>query len=497
MRRIWRSVLSGICLLVIAVQPLAAQTAYETVFVTALTLQNIGTATATLEMLFFVEMRDDPIVVSRELPAGAGDSLFVGGLTGSEALPPGFFGSTQIRSDQPLVATAVQIPQPVGSTFVKNRPLSNAVGFGGSELFVASVLRQQFHTNTILSIQNTDSVAVDIKLRIYDAERPLADPVEVDETDIPVGAARYYDFGATDFGGRISTPFNGSAVVTATRAGSSVPGVVAATVVELQIDGPKAIAYEGLPIPASTVYMATALCDVFGGQTTYYAIQNTSRVNSTNVTVNYSNGISASHALSPGSKVSVNTCDATGMPTGFSGAARISSTSTDIVVIGKVSGAGRLTGFVGESAGAAQVYLPYVRWTSDSHYETGSRQRTFIALQNIGDSGVTNVQVRYLDKVGDLVGTHIIDSIPAGSKANSRAVDADGNAARLLEFGNPDANPGGGFGGAVIIEGPSGADLIALARVTSNTDDGEVAEDYNGMTIGSGTLYVPYTTGAP
>lgn len=495
MRYVWCLVLALILALFAAVQPASAQVAYGTEFATSITLQNIGSSRANLQFEFYSELSDTPVVVSRQLEVGASTSVFVGGLTGSEGVPPEFRGSVRLISDQPLVATAVQIARPLASSPVKNRPLSNAVGFGGSELFVASVLRNKFHTNTILSIQNTDSAAVDMKLRIYDAENPLEPPVEVDETDVPSGAAKYYDFGATDFGGAIATPFNGSVVVTATRTGTTDAGFVAATVLELQTDGLNAIAYEGIPTPAATLYLPSALCNAFGGHTTYYAVQNTDHLNSTNITVHYSNGLTANHAISPGAKVSVNTCDAAGMPAGFSGAAQITSSNTNIVVIGKMTSPTQLTGFVGEGAGARRVYLPYVRWTSDANYASGARQRTFIAIQNIGDAAVANVMVRYLDKNGGLVGVHTIDTIPAGGKANSTAVNATGDTASLLEFGNPDANPGGGFGGGVIIQGPAGANLIALARVQSQTDAGEVAEDYNGMTIGSGTIYLPFVAG--
>lgn len=45
------------------------------------------------------------------------------------------------------------------------------------------------------------------------------------------------------------------------------------------------------------------------------------------------------------------------------------------------------------------------------------------------------------------------------------------------------ANPGGGFGGAVIVEGPGGSKLVAIARVGSKVGSASVAEDYNGIAV--------------
>jgi hypothetical protein len=58
-----------------------------------------------------------------------------------------------------------------------------------------------------------------------------------------------------------------------------------------------------------------------------------------------------------------------------------------------------------------------------------------------------------------------------------------GSTLALTEFGNPEANPGGGFGGSAIIEGPAGSQLIAVVRISSSTTGGVVAEDYNGIQI--------------
>ena len=128
--------------------------------------------------------------------------------------------------------------------------------------------------------------------------------------------------------------------------------------------------------------------------------------------------------------------------------------------------------------------LPYVRW-SETKFASGQYQRASIAIQNIGNTTVNNIQVKYLNKNGQQVGVHTIASIAPGAKANSNAMEVPGAAGniQLSEFGHPEANPGGGFGGAVIVEGPAGSQLIAVVRIASTTPTGVVAEDYNGIAI--------------
>ncbi len=476
MRRTQIAVLLAVLLLLTAVTLVSGQ-AYTTSFVTSITYQNVGTSDATVTFNFYNEASGTPITVNRTLPAGAGSSLYVGGLTGSEALPSGFQGSAVMSSDQPLVATLVQIPQ---SSTVKNRPLSNGFSSGASQVLIATVLKNTFGVNTRFSVQNVHTTNIDIKVNFYPVGS--ATPIVESVNNIPPGAAKYFDAGQL---ASLGSSFNGSAIVEATESGTTTPANVVVSALELSISGVQASAYEGVNSGARTVYMPTALCNVFGGQTSYYAVQNTSRTNSTTVTVQYSNGNTDNATIGPGQKASFSGCNVN--PAGFSGAATITSSTTDIVVIGKVAGAGVYSAFLGETAGYAKLALPYVRWTSDANYNTGKRQRAYIAIQNIGSSTVNNVQVKYMNKNGEVVGIHTISSIAPGAKANSTAINATlqpgHSAIELEEFGTPDANPGGGYGGAVFVEGPSGSQLAAIVRVASKVGTQLVAEDYNGIPV--------------
>ncbi len=458
----------------------AQQPAYNTSFTTAITYQNVGTGDAHVSFSFFNEKSASATTVTRTLPKGAGSSLNLSGLTGSEALPANFLGSAVLASDQAVVATMVQLPN---STTVKNRPLSNGFSSVTSNVLLATVLKNKFNTTSKFSIQSAESSGnIDITIKIFNADAPAAAPIVITEAGIPAGAAKYYDLGTLSQ--IAAATFNGSATVTAVKSGTTTPANIVGSVVELSTNSTAAKAFEGVTGGAPKIFMATALCDIFGGQRTSYAIQNTSATATADVTVDYSNSTKATAAIGPGAKASFVACDKTGP--NFSGAATISSTGADIVVIGKVFNQpgvpGFETAFLGEKSGSAKLALPYVRWCDDASYNAGQCQRVFIAIQNIGSAAVSNVKVQYLNVNGVVVGTHTIPSIAAGAKANSTSINAGGSN-ELLQFGTPKGNPTAVFGGAVIIDGGAGSSLIAVARVASKVGAVQVAEDYNGAPV--------------
>lgn len=460
----------------------AQNPAYQTSLVTSVTYQNVGTGNATVNFAFHNQKTAAAINVKRDLPKGAGDSLFLGGLTGTEQLPAGFLGSAVLSSDQPVVATLVQLPQ---STTVKNRPLSNGFSSGSATVLLASVLKNQFNTTTVFSIQNASTDNIDITVNFFNADNPTAAPIVVTESNIPAGSAKYYDMGTLT--NITAASFNGSATVTAVKSGTTTPANIVASVLELGTSGSAiydAKAFEGVTSGGPKVFMATALCNVFGGTTTAYAVQNNGSTDA-NVTVKYSNNLQETATIAKGAKQSFTGCKVN--PAGFSGAATVTSTGADVVVIGKVFGGGLATAFLGEASGNPKLALPYVRYCTDANFNAGSCQRVFIAIQNVADTAVSNVQVQYLNKVGTVVGTQTIASIDPGAKANSNAsiatLASGAPANALTEFGIPASNPGGGFGGAVIIQGPAGSQLVALARVQSKNGSASVAEDYNGIPV--------------
>lgn len=466
--------IASMLLLITAGLASAQNPAYVTPFITSVTYQNVSNSLANVTFYFYQEGSSTAIQVPTTLAANAGSSLYIGGLA---SIPANFSGSAVLSSDQPIVATLVQIPQ---STTVKNRPLSNGFSSASSQVTIATVLKNRFNTSTKFSVQNADSGAIDITATFYNADDVNAAPVLVSFNNVPQGSAKSFDAGSI---AGLPSPFNGSAIVTAVKTGTSTPANIVASALELSTNGNAATAFEGVSAGARTVYMPSALCQRFNA-TTFYAVTNTSQTTATSITVTYDNGKTDTAAIGAGKKASINTCTAN--DAGYTGSATITSDTTDIVVIGKASGGALLTAFLGEPVGSTKLALPYVRWTADATFNNGSRQRGFIAIQNVGNAMATNVVVKYLNKNGDVVGTHTIGSLASKAKTNSTAINATlsagGNANDLLEFGYPEGNPGGGFGGSVIVES-TGSAVVAVVRIASVTDAGQVAEDYNGIPV--------------
>ena len=462
----------ALALVGLSVQPAAAQ-AYDTAFTTSITYQNVGLSSTTqLEVWFYDSPSDtSPTIIPRgNLAPGAGTSMFIGGL---DQISQGFRGTAIMVSDQPLLATLVQLPQ--NSNVVKNRPLSNGFSAGTEDTLVPTVVKNAFGgaQYTIFSVQNVGPSATNVAIKFYNTS---ATNVHTINQTLQPGAGYFVDTGTVT---QLGSSFNGSAVI------ESNGGSIISSAMELQKYDVGARAFEGLGSGAMKFYMPSALCNYGSAkQNTNYAIQNTSLSNSTSVTVTYYDtaGNSAgteTKSIGGGAKASFATCAATAQD--FLGSAIVESDSQPIIAMGKASGGGLFTAYVGIGSGSSKVALPYVRWSTDANFWNGKQQRVNIAVQNVGDSTVPagTVVVKYIDRDGVVVGTHTItEAIDPGSKANSNATNAG-----LTEFGVY-AN-GTQFGGGVIIEGPGGSELAAIARVVTWVPalNLRAGEDYNGMDV--------------
>ena len=453
------------------VSPANAQIAYTTNFTTSITYQNVGAGPATISLQFYPENSGTAIRFNVPVLAqGAGTSIFLGNVSGVSA---GFTGSAVMSADQPVVATMVQVP-PAGNA-VRNRPIANGFSSGSSKVLIATVLKNKFNSSTKFSVQNVDTEAVNVTVDFYDADNAGAKVHTATVSALPVGAAKYF---AADVIAELPVGFNGSAVITAKKTGDQPANVVAAAM-ELSTTSTGASSFEGVPTGGNSFYMASALCNTFS-QNSAYAVQNTGEEGAgpAAVTVTYNTGKTETKTVAVGAKASFLGCGDSGtLNAPFSGSATITSTGNKIVAIGKVVGNGASTAFLGAASGSAKQVLPYVRWT-DSRYDTASgfRQRTYIAIQNVSDTAVSGVTVKYYGKDGALLGSHALGPISAKGKLNSTAKDAG-----QTEFGY---YTDGSFGGSAVVEGPAGSQLVVVARVQSKGDGTQqLAEDYNGIGV--------------
>ena len=139
--------------------------AYDTPFTTAITYQNVGTSETTQLEIWFYDSPEDtvPTIISRpNLAAGAGTSIWIANLD----IPEGFQGTAIMVSDQPLLATLVQVPPSEGT--VRSRPLSNGFSSGTEDTLVATVNKNKFGTSTTtFSVQNVGSSDTEVDITFY------------------------------------------------------------------------------------------------------------------------------------------------------------------------------------------------------------------------------------------------------------------------------------------------------------------------------------------
>jgi hypothetical protein len=437
--------------------------AYGTDFVTSIAYMNIGTSPANITLRVFESNGTyQDFTIASNFPVNAASTIYIGDLGG---VGSDFRGSAIMSSSQPLATTLIQIPQ--APSTVKNRPLSTGFSAGDDVVLIPTVLKNFYETNSIFTVQNVDSVAAAITVEFV----PLSGSVVTDNFTLQPGAAKYYDMGGTT--PITATSFNGSVVVSSVQSGTSTPGAVVATSLELHLTRDDTYAFEGINQGGTTIYMPSSFCDWGAGNAinAAFAIQNISETQEAQVTVTYSGGaVDGPHAISPGAKRSFLGC--TVNPYNWIGAATVTSTGGQVVAIGKIGGNDLSTAYVGFTQGYEKVACPYVRWTGQ--YELGEKQQVNIAIQNVGTSTIAAgaVSAKFYNGSGTLLGTTTNPSdIPVGGKWSTNASSVE------TEFGYTN-------GGGAIITGPSGSKLAVIARAaTRTTGDNAAGEDYNAIPI--------------
>ena len=400
--------------------------------------------------------------VNVTLGAHQAGSVFIG----TTSVPAGFEGGAVISSDVPVIATNVQFAGN-GQAGQYGRLLYS--GFSADQaatnFFVPTVLYQRFGSTSMIGIQNVETTSIQATLKVYAAGSTT--PSATETYTIPGQSSQVVS--ASELG--LSAGFSGSATVEAT-------GRVVAVAQETDDNGRGAYAFEGVAAGANEVYMASMICNAFGGQNSFYAIQNASLTDSASVSIEFfdtaGNTVATmpSTSLGAGAKISINPCNE-GVPAGTSGSAVISSTGAPVVAIGKVKAPnGIATSFVGDSSGATNVAMPYIRWAADPFSEF----RSFVAVMNVGGAPATNVQATYYDADGNAT---TVDLATAGSpldpfiKVNTNPSVVNGGG----DFGT--AGTAAGVGGALEIT--SDQPVVVVVRLTRSVSLGSTTkfgEDY-------------------
>ncbi len=432
-------------------------------FSTTITYQNIGATVAHVTLLFYSEGQSTPISIARpDLPVGASATVAMGSL-GTTA---GFRGSAVVKSDVQLAVIMTQIPS---VSTAKSRPMATGFIQGSSEIWFLYTYKGS--PSTILSIQNLDNKPANLTLEFLGG----GTPVTINKTNIAAGNSAYIDLSTIS---EIPVGFNGSVHVKSIRAGSTTVGKIAGTQVNLTPTGNGVTANDSFSQVGKKVFMPVALCSALGGMSTSYYVYNTDSTLSTTVKITYSSGKIGTLTLAPNKATWYNACLPSGTVVGYSGHAVVTSSATDILVLGHAKDAGMSATFQGQSVGSNRLAVPYANY-STSYFATGQKQRTTLYVMNLGASLASGaVKVKYYDKTGKLVGTHSLPAIASGGKVKS-AANKIGTAG--AEFGY---YSDGTSGGSALIEGPAGSNLMAAVWAISNPVKGTlVGEMYNAIPI--------------
>lgn len=447
----------------------SAQAADDESWSSSITYYTPSDTLGNLQISYYLAGSDVPIQANPiTLNPHAAGSLYIGS-TAIVGMPTSFSGSAVLSSDVPVVATYVQFSSSNGSAYPRPLYTGFSPADAAATFFIPTFLNNRYGTNTSIGIQNVEATDITADVKLYAAGAATPSYTK----NVTIKSQSTVLMRGEDFGMPAGTVFDGSVVIEGT-------GKVIASAIEYSTVGRDAKAFEGMSAGATTVYMASAMCEAYNqGFNSYYAIQNAGTV-STVVDVDYYNTsgslvTSASYTINAGSKRSVNAC-ADGAAVGYTGSAVITSDGQPLMVVGKIAGATiSQTAFVGQAAGATKVAAPYIRWSVDGVVEGG--WRSYVAIMNVGSTTATSVVANYYDKNGTLVGTHNLGTLGQYIKVNTNpnmvpaALDANGN------FG-----VGGGA-----IEIVSDQPVVVVTRVSTTQGAlygvGQFAEDYNGVAI--------------
>jgi aspartate 1-decarboxylase len=425
-------------------KPVQAQ-AYATSFSTAITYQNVGSDIAHVTILIYTEGNTTPISISRpDLPPNASTTVSVGTLG---TVPASFKGSAVIKSDVNLAVTMTEIP---GNSSMRNRPMASGFITGAADLWFLSVNKTD-EVKTVFSVQNIDTNPADLNITFYSASGPIT----LTRSNIAAGGSVFFDTASIS---EIGASFSGNVHIQAVHTGSSVAGKIIGTMMDLSTISTDVAATESMTGGSQTIYMPYAFCNNNGMNTSYYVF-NPSLTESENISVSFSSGGVLTNNLPPATGGWFSACSPRHTPDGYNGYAVINSNPGPVLAMGRVKLSGMSASFLGEYHGSSRIALPLVNWTVDG-WGNGTRQQTWVTVQNIGgnlDAGA--VTIHYYDKNGGLIGSQPLGAIPNGGR-----VDSNGSVVGANEFGY---YTDGSTGGSVIVEGPAGSQLMAIAWAES------------------------------
>jgi hypothetical protein len=445
--------------------PVGSVLAASPAYTTSITYQNIGSDVAHVTITYIPDGSSDPVALTQpDLPIGASQTVILSNLDPSTASTR---GSVRIKSDVEIAILASQVPV---NTTVIGRGMSAASQAGSSQAWLPN-LSKAAGVTTVLALQNQDAVPADLKVTFYGG----TSPVVVDKLAIPAGASTYLDLADIS---ALGTSFNGTALIQSTQTGTSSPGRVSGVSLISTGISTEVYATESIASGGNTLYMPLALCYGMGGMSTTYYVFNTDASQPATVSVAYSNGKTDTASIAALSGRSFNACSPSGVLSGYSGSAVISSNGPGILAVGRIKLLGMAATFVGQSSGTSRLALPSALY-STAGYSSGQKYRTQVIVMNLGSNLAAGaVKAKFYGKDGALIGTYTFPAFAANSRQDVNATKLGSSGAEFGYYSD------GSSGGSMVIEGPAGSSLMALAWQTRVAGSGTYAGDaYNAIPV--------------
>lgn len=343
------------------------------------TVQNVGTALATVQISFFGETGTE--VVPGTLNAGKTNPFTLAAGASFEVYVPGIVGlaagrySVVIASDQPLVAIANLIGQNTAATVFYNGSYSGASS-GAASVNLPSVNHAYYNWNSLVSVQNAGSLATDVTVTYY-----CGGTFTQTKAGVAPGAAAHFDLETAAPAGMGGCA--GSAVI------SSSNGQPLVAVDNQTAAGGFTQSFNAFAQGSATVYVPA----MYEAYYTWNSSLNIAKIGAgaSAVTVKYSDG-------SPNS-----TCNLTDiapscllyMPTAHGGAAKLFAATVTAVgqpivaIVNSANPTGQAQTYGGFAGGAGSVGLPtvmkkYYGWDTSFTCQNVGTVATSLALSYQG-----------------------------------------------------------------------------------------------------------------
>ncbi len=361
--------------------PMLFKDAFGGSYKSALYIQNLGNASASLTIQF---INDSGVVVhtiTEPLTAKASKGYWLSSIAG---IPAGFVGAAKVTADQPILA--------VGRPHIGAEVMSyNGMSAGSLYARLPMFFKNGFGSyNTALYVQNVTNASASLTIEYLNLDGTVAC---TDNDTLAANASKgYWSLTVTCDTGSLPMGFVGGVKVTSDQ------NILAVGRAHL---GSQITTYNGFAGGAGTAYVPMLFKNAFSGGSYKSALylQNVGG-SSADVTIEYVNEAGSVVAtqnvtLNAGAISSIWLPGVAGLPDGFVGGARITSTQ-DIIAVGRPHLGAEITAYNGAPAGGLTAYLPMLFKNA-----FGVPYNAAFYIQNV-TSSTANVSISFYDDAGTL-----------------------------------------------------------------------------------------------